>query len=155
MYKYVILFKKYFPSIFIQLIYQLYLFYKIKSACNNVIPFHHLHQERETLSTNTKPIQSSHEIRLVEPSIYFLLSKSPPDSNFNELVNPSHGRSIIFTSLAIKLYHPWYFWSLSLDSMETRVANKFRLGRKIGSGSFGEIFLGMWNSRLIYTSRDS
>jgi len=26
--------------------------------------------------------------------------------------------------------------------METRVGNKFRLGRKIGSGSFGEIYLG-------------
>ncbi|GLU22392.1 hypothetical protein SLE2022_384720 [Rubroshorea leprosula] len=26
--------------------------------------------------------------------------------------------------------------------MEPRVANKFRLGRKIGSGSFGEIYLG-------------
>ncbi|XP_051116120.1 uncharacterized protein LOC127241229 [Andrographis paniculata] len=28
------------------------------------------------------------------------------------------------------------------SSMEPRVANKFRLGRKIGSGSFGEIYLG-------------
>lgn len=27
--------------------------------------------------------------------------------------------------------------------MEPRVGNKFRLGRKIGSGSFGEIYLGM------------
>lgn len=26
--------------------------------------------------------------------------------------------------------------------MEPRVGNKFRLGRKIGSGSFGEIYLG-------------
>uniref|UniRef100_A0A2P2M2Q9 Protein kinase domain-containing protein n=1 Tax=Rhizophora mucronata TaxID=61149 RepID=A0A2P2M2Q9_RHIMU len=26
--------------------------------------------------------------------------------------------------------------------MEPRVANKFRMGRKIGSGSFGEIYLG-------------
>lgn len=26
--------------------------------------------------------------------------------------------------------------------MESRVGNKFRLGRKIGSGSFGEIYLG-------------
>ena len=28
--------------------------------------------------------------------------------------------------------------------MEPRVGNKFRLGRKIGSGSFGEIYLGRW-----------
>ena len=27
--------------------------------------------------------------------------------------------------------------------MEPRVANKYRLGRKIGSGSFGEIYIGM------------
>lgn len=26
--------------------------------------------------------------------------------------------------------------------MEPRVGNKFRLGRKIGNGSFGEIYLG-------------
>lgn len=26
--------------------------------------------------------------------------------------------------------------------MELRVGNKYRLGRKIGSGSFGEIYLG-------------
>ena len=26
--------------------------------------------------------------------------------------------------------------------MELRVGNKYRLGRKIGSGSFGDIFLG-------------
>lgn len=28
--------------------------------------------------------------------------------------------------------------------MEPRVGNKFRLGRKIGSGSFGEIYLGLF-----------
>ncbi|RZS11712.1 hypothetical protein BHM03_00043078, partial [Ensete ventricosum] len=32
--------------------------------------------------------------------------------------------------------------------MEPRVGNKFRLGRKIGSGSFGEIYLGMQNSKI-------
>jgi hypothetical protein len=30
--------------------------------------------------------------------------------------------------------------------MEPRVGNKFRLGRKIGSGSFGEIYLGIYFS---------
>lgn len=30
--------------------------------------------------------------------------------------------------------------------MEPRVGNKFRLGRKIGSGSFGEIYLGSLSS---------
>ena len=28
--------------------------------------------------------------------------------------------------------------------MELRVGNKYRLGRKIGSGSFGDIYLGMY-----------
>lgn len=28
------------------------------------------------------------------------------------------------------------------DTMELRVGNKFKLGRKIGSGSFGDIYLG-------------
>lgn len=34
--------------------------------------------------------------------------------------------------------------------MEPRVGNKFRLGRKIGSGSFGEIYLGSSSSPLQY-----
>jgi serine/threonine protein kinase len=33
--------------------------------------------------------------------------------------------------------------------MEPRVGNKFRLGRKIGSGSFGEIYLGSFFFLLI------
>lgn len=28
------------------------------------------------------------------------------------------------------------------SGVELRIANKYRLGRKIGSGSFGEIYLG-------------
>lgn len=31
----------------------------------------------------------------------------------------------------------------SIPAMELRVGNKYRLGRKIGSGSFGDIYLGM------------
>lgn len=37
--------------------------------------------------------------------------------------------------------------------MEARVGNKFRLGRKIGSGSFGEIYLGsplLLNSTMFF-----
>jgi hypothetical protein len=34
--------------------------------------------------------------------------------------------------------------------MELRVANKYRLGRKIGSGSFGDIYLG---GRLLRAAR--
>lgn len=38
--------------------------------------------------------------------------------------------------------------------MEPRVGNKFRLGRKIGSGSFGEIYLGLffrfWGINLLF-----
>lgn len=34
--------------------------------------------------------------------------------------------------------------------MEPRVGNKFRLGRKIGSGSFGEIYLGSFFFLLIF-----
>ncbi|VDP73673.1 unnamed protein product [Echinostoma caproni] len=36
----------------------------------------------------------------------------------------------------------WYNRSVSHEFMELRVGNKYRLGRKIGSGSFGEIYLG-------------
>jgi serine/threonine protein kinase len=34
--------------------------------------------------------------------------------------------------------------------MEPRVGNKYRLGRKIGSGSFGEIYLGEFSFLKIY-----
>lgn len=34
----------------------------------------------------------------------------------------------------------WWQWQLA--NMELRVGNKYRLGRKIGSGSFGDIYLG-------------
>jgi len=33
--------------------------------------------------------------------------------------------------------------------MELRIGNKFRLGRKIGSGAFGEIYLGSILSMLL------
>ena len=46
----------------------------------------------------------------------------------------------------------WYIWQLGTKNlnylfvasfqMELRVGNKYRLGRKIGSGSFGDIYLG-------------
>jgi len=31
-----------------------------------------------------------------------------------------------------------------MTGMELRVGNKYRLGRKIGSGSFGDIYLGIF-----------
>ena len=34
--------------------------------------------------------------------------------------------------------------------MELRVGNKYRLGRKIGSGSFGDIYLGKMLIRYFY-----
>lgn len=34
--------------------------------------------------------------------------------------------------------------SKSTADMELRVGNRYRLGRKIGSGSFGDIYLGEW-----------
>ena len=33
--------------------------------------------------------------------------------------------------------------------MELRVGGKYRLGRKIGSGSFGDIYLGEWGGMMI------
>lgn len=39
--------------------------------------------------------------------------------------------------------HTWMCSELRIPaSMELRVGNKYRLGRKIGSGSFGDIYLG-------------
>ena len=35
-----------------------------------------------------------------------------------------------------------YFSNFHFQKMELRVGNKYRLGRKIGSGSFGDIYLG-------------
>ncbi|MEE6525063.1 hypothetical protein FKM82_024848 [Ascaphus truei] len=34
--------------------------------------------------------------------------------------------------------------------MELRVGNKYRLGRKIGSGSFGDIYLEVYATRVTY-----
>ncbi|KAG6500647.1 hypothetical protein ZIOFF_040495 [Zingiber officinale] len=38
--------------------------------------------------------------------------------------------------------------------MEPRVGNKFRLGRKIGSGSFGEIYLGVSTCRVVCSTTE-
>ena len=35
-----------------------------------------------------------------------------------------------------------------MTGMELRVGNKYRLGRKIGSGSFGDIYLGNYDIYL-------
>ena len=37
-------------------------------------------------------------------------------------------------------------------TMELRVGNKYRLGRKIGSGSFGDIYLGKFPLLLFFFS---
>ena len=37
-----------------------------------------------------------------------------------------------------------------MSGMELRVGNKYRLGRKIGSGSFGDIYLGNWYQLQLY-----
>lgn len=56
---------------------------------------------------------------------------------------------ILFSTLCSSLFWGWFvnlglgFVVCSFVVMEPRVGNKFRLGRKIGSGSFGEIFLGL------------
>lgn len=39
------------------------------------------------------------------------------------------------------MFHPLSELKIS-GAMELRVGNKYRLGRKIGSGSFGDIYLG-------------
>lgn len=36
--------------------------------------------------------------------------------------------------------------------MELRVGNRYRLGRKIGSGSFGDIYLGKFDSEKVAVS---
>ena len=46
-----------------------------------------------------------------------------------------------------------FFFSFSGD-MDIRIANKYRLGRKIGGGSFGDIYVGKleFESTLFYSS---
>jgi hypothetical protein len=44
--------------------------------------------------------------------------------------------------------------SSSNQTMELRVGNKYRLGRKIGSGSFGDIFLGKFSNTIFPPSPD-
>ena len=40
------------------------------------------------------------------------------------------------------------------SGLELRVGNKYRLGRKIGSGSFGDIYLGENATRLLANARN-
>lgn len=47
----------------------------------------------------------------------------------------------------------WFFTSFSCR-MELRVGNKYRLGRKIGSGSFGDIYLGKYTIKMKLRRRD-
>lgn len=47
------------------------------------------------------------------------------------------------------------FLGAKLAAMELRVGGKYRLGRKIGSGSFGDIYLGTWTqSHSVHTHPD-
>ena len=65
---------------------------------------------------------------------------------------PGHGLISISRSVSLILHWCWtsveeFFFDigpapLSSVIMELRVGNKYRLGRKIGSGSFGDIYLG-------------
>ncbi len=52
-----------------------------------------------------------------------------------------------------ELLIPFPFFLLSpisvTDDMDIRIANKFRLGRKIGGGSFGDIYLGESSSKRV------
>ena len=51
-------------------------------------------------------------------------------------------KSVCSSSLVCELF--CFVWQMS--GMELRVGNKYRLGRKIGSGSFGDIYLGNYNN---------
>lgn len=65
----------------------------------------------------------------------FQFSSATPTSNSIHFQFP-----ILNFLISRVLFSHLGFWP---DRMEPRIGNKFRLGRKIGSGSFGEIYLGM------------
>jgi hypothetical protein len=54
----------------------------------------------------------------------------------------------VISLLALKPFSHLIFAAIP-KNMELRVGNKYRLGRKIGSGSFGDIYLGELNLCLI------
>ena len=45
-------------------------------------------------------------------------------------------------SSELKLLNAIAFYAISLGNVDIRIADRYKLGRKIGSGSFGDIYLG-------------
>lgn len=56
-------------------------------------------------------------------------------------------------STMVKISATFASFALANESKDLRVGNKYRIGRKIGSGSFGDIYLGnvgrSWELQLL------
>ncbi|RRT52575.1 hypothetical protein B296_00025637 [Ensete ventricosum] len=90
------------------------------------------------------------ELPLLENAFYCILlrpkslaspSPSPPPLPFAIPSVADH----LSEGMSKRILYMLYLYAFDCGGrMEPRVGNKFRLGRKIGSGSFGEIYLGLW-----------
>lgn len=81
-------------------------------------------------------------LSLTFPNFSFLSSSFFPSISLQQRLLPTPSPFSIFNFQFLGFN--FHILGFLPDRMEPRIGNKFRLGRKIGSGSFGEIYLGFF-----------